>query len=157
MASVYIETTIPSYYYETRRTPSVQAWRAVTRVWWNDHRLSYRLCTSRFVHAELAMAPAIKRTRAAALLSEMEILAEPDGLEEVVAFYIEHRLMPVEAGGDAVHLAMASMHNVDYLLTWNCRHLANANKTQHLRVLNGRLGLPVPIITTPMTLIPENH
>ena len=52
-------------------------------------------------------------------------------------------------------LAMASMHRVEFLLTWNINHLANANKTRHLSVLNARLGLPVPIITTPITLLPE--
>lgn len=64
--------------------------------------------------------------------------------------------MPSGAGGDAGHLAFASMHGVDFLLTWNCAHLANANKTKHLSVLNGRLGLSVPILTTPLTLIPED-
>ncbi len=44
---------------------------------------------------------------------------------------------------------------MDFLLTWNCRHLANANKMQHLTVVNARLGLRVPIITTPLSLIPE--
>lgn len=63
--------------------------------------------------------------------------------------------MPTEAAGDAYHLAMASLHRMDFLLTWNCRHLANANKQRHLALLNGRLGLPMPIITTPLTLIPE--
>lgn len=64
--------------------------------------------------------------------------------------------MPGDALGDAAHLALASVHAVDYLLTWNCKHLANANKTQHLRVLNARLGLHVPILTTPLTLVPED-
>ena len=49
------------------------------------------------------------------------------------------------------------MHHMDFLLTWNCRHLANANKIQHLSVLNARLGLPVPVITTPLMLIPEDY
>ena len=70
-------------------------------------------------------------------------------------YYIEQKLMPAEAGGDAVHLALASMHSMDFLLTWNCRHLANANKIQHMAVLNGRLRLHLPVITTPLTLMPE--
>jgi len=64
--------------------------------------------------------------------------------------------MPAEAAGDAYHLAFACLQKVDFLLTWNCKHLANANKVQHLTVLNGRLGLPTPVITTPLTLMPEN-
>lgn len=65
--------------------------------------------------------------------------------------------MPAGAGGDAYHLTMASYYSVDYLLTWSCRHLANANKIKHIAVVNARLGLSVPIITTPQLLIPENQ
>ncbi len=63
--------------------------------------------------------------------------------------------MPDDSAGDAGHLAMASMHSVEFILTWNCRHLANANKQQHIHVVNNRLGLGTPRITTPFELIPE--
>ena len=63
--------------------------------------------------------------------------------------------MPAEYGGDALHLAYASYYKVDFLMTWNCDHLANANKRQHIRVINGRLGLHVPEIVTPMELVTE--
>ena len=76
-------------------------------------------------------------------------------MEDVVSAYMEHRLVPADAAGDAAHLAIASMHGIDFLLTWNIRHLANADKFQHLSVINGRLGLHVPTITTPLTLRPE--
>lgn len=155
MSSVYIETTVPSYYHETRSSPRIAAWRDVTRQWWDRHRRRYDLYTSRFVLAELARAPAPKGRRARALLKGVGVLDEPPGLEEVVVYYIEQKLMPAEAGGDAVHLALASMHSMDFLLTWNCRHLANANKIQHMAVLNGRLRLHLPVITTPLTLMPE--
>lgn len=111
--------------------------------------------TSRFVLAELAAAPPTKARRAETLLRGVSILEEPTELEHVAEFYVRHRAMPAEAAGDAYHLAMASLHRIDFLLTWNCRHLANANKIRHLGVLNGRLGLPVPIITTPFMLMPE--
>ena len=155
MPSVYIETTVPSYYHETRSSPRIAAWRDVTRQWWDRHRRRYDLYTSRFVLAEVARAPKLKAGRARALLKGVVVLDEPPGLEDVVAYYIEQNLMPTEAGGDAVHLALASMHSMDFLLTWNSRHLANANKIQHMAVLNGRLGLHLPVITTPLTLMPE--
>ena len=56
--------------------------------------------------------------------------------------------MPVEIIGDALHVAIASYHKMDYLLTWNCSHLANANKKKHLRRLNERLRLNAPEIIT---------
>lgn len=155
MLTVYVETTIPSYYFEDRRSATIRAWRAATRRWWDTYRREYSVVTSHFVLAELALAPKRKANKAMGLLRGVPILSEPAGLEEVVRFYIDHRLMPAEAGGDAAHLALASMHGVDFLLTWNCRHLANVNKWQHLTVLNARLGLRVPIVTTPLTLLPE--
>lgn len=63
--------------------------------------------------------------------------------------------MPSRDMGDAVHLAYASYYKCDYLLTWNCEHLANANKTIHLKVVNTRLGLFVPEIVTPDNLLGE--
>jgi len=154
--TVYIETTVPSFYFEQRETPQVIAWRQATRAWWDEYRVEYRPVTSSFVINELENAPNPKRDQALSLLSEIERLPFPDGLEDVITAYIEHQLVPQDAAGDAAHLAIASMHSVDFLLTWNIRHLANANKFQHVRVLNGRLGLSVPTITTPMMLIPED-
>jgi hypothetical protein len=58
--------------------------------------------------------------------------------------------------GDAYHLAVASYYGMHFLLTWNCRHLANANKVRHLQVVNNELGLTVPIVTTPDLLLTEN-
>jgi hypothetical protein len=155
--TVYIETTIPSYYHETRRTVTARAWREATRRWWSMQRQQYRLVTSRFVLTELRRSPPAKSSRALALMAGVEVLPEPAELDAVTTYYIEQRAMPAEAGGDAYHLAMASLHNVDYLLTWNCRHLANMNKTTQLAVLNGRLGLHLPIITTPLTLMSEDE
>jgi len=63
--------------------------------------------------------------------------------------------MPREQEGDAAHLAYASYHGIDYLLTWNCKHLANANKFEHIRMVNTKLGLLTPKIVTPMQLFEE--
>jgi transposase-like protein len=155
VATVYIETTIPSYYHETRRSAEALAWRSATRKWWDRHRQAYRLRTSRFVLGELGLAPAPKRVKALRLVRGVPLLEEPADLERVAEFYMRHRAMPAEAAADAYHLAMASLQRIDFLLTWNCRHLANANKIGHLTILNQRLGLPIPIITTPLTLMPE--
>jgi hypothetical protein len=96
-----------------------------------------------------------KLDAAQSLLRVVPVLPDPDGLMELAGYYIEHQLMPEGAGGDAVHLAFATLTNCDFLLTWNRKHLANANKLRHLQVLNQRLGLPVPVLTTPLNLMPE--
>ena len=61
--------------------------------------------------------------------------------------------MPADIGGDALHLALASYHECDFLLTWNCRHLANANKFGHVRRINTLLGLHIPALVTPLELL----
>ena len=63
--------------------------------------------------------------------------------------YIDELLVPRDIGGDAVHLAIACVSEMDFLLTWNIRHLANPNKLNHLVVVNRRLGLLTPQIVTP--------
>jgi len=76
--------------------------------------------------------------------------------------YVWHRVMPADPGGDALHLALASYHRCDFLVTWNCRHLANANKFGHIRRVNVLLGLFVLALGTPLELLgdddePESH
>ena len=63
--------------------------------------------------------------------------------------------MPNDIQGDAVHLAYASYYKIDYLLTWNCNHLANANKKQHIKIVNAKLDLFTPELTTPLELFKE--
>ncbi len=58
---------------------------------------------------------------------------------------------------DATHLAYASYYGIDYLLTWNCNHLANARKKKHITIINGRLGLSTPEIVTPLNLVEEKN
>ena len=61
--------------------------------------------------------------------------------------------MPRDPQGDALHLALASYHKAHVLLTWNCGHLANANEFHHIRVVNFELGLPTPILATPLNFL----
>lgn len=63
--------------------------------------------------------------------------------------------MPAGAAGDAFHLACASYNKIDYLLTWNCNHLANANKDRHIHIVNTKLDLYTPKIITPLQLFSE--
>ena len=64
--------------------------------------------------------------------------------------------MPADPSFDALHLALASYHKCEFLVTWNCQHLANANKFGHLRRVNNLLGLYVPVLVTPLELLGEN-
>ena len=65
--------------------------------------------------------------------------------------------MPQDAAGDALHLALASFYAIDVLLTWNCKHLANPNKFGDIERVNRELGLPVPLLTTPLNYLSEDE
>ena len=91
-----------------------------------------------------------------AMVSGLQLLAIVPAIADIVEAYIQHRLMPADPTGDALHLAMASYHKCDFLVTWNCRHLANANKFGHLRRINTLLGLFVPALVTPLELLGES-
>jgi hypothetical protein len=155
MPSIFIETTIPSYYFETRKDRRSLDWRAQTRLWWDRFAPNYRLVTSEFVIGEYRRSPAAKAARAGRFFADVEVLPIPARLEEIINVYIKSKVMPADARGDAAHLAMASIHAIDFVLTWNCRHLANANKARHIAIVNKRLGLATPIIATPFEVIPE--
>lgn len=90
MPTVYIETTIPSYYHETRRTPEIIAWRNATLAWWDLYRANYELVTSEFVIAELRLSPPDKAREALDLIAGVRVLDERPGTRDVVAYYIEH-------------------------------------------------------------------
>ena len=72
---------------------------------------------------------------------------------EIVQAYVKHKLMPEDPTGDGLHLALASFHECSYFVTWNCRHLANANKFGHIRRINTLLGLRTPELVTPPELL----
>jgi hypothetical protein len=131
-ALIYVETSIPSFYYETRPETQFQAMPEWTREWWDVARLRDELVPSDPVLMELERAPEPKRTDALALLTALPLLDDVDAVDEIVAVYFQHKLMPREAEGDARHLALATFHECDILATWNCRHIANVNKQEHI-------------------------
>jgi predicted nucleic acid-binding protein len=154
---VYVETTIPSFYHETRTAPDILARRRWTRQWWSGAPERYELVTSSPVLDELAGGPRGRIAERLALVRELPLLAIEPGITEIVQAYIRHKLMPADPAGDALHLALASYHKCDFLVTWNCRNLANANKFGHIRRVNTMLGLFVPILATPLELLGDNN
>ena len=97
--------------------------------------------------------PWCQRIGLVADLAQLEINTDVLGVANI---YVERLLMPNDADGDALHLAIASYHNIDVLLTWNCKHLANPSKFGHIDKINGELGLSVPLITTPLNYLSED-
>ena len=153
---VYIETSVPSFYFDTRTDIEMQARRKWTRQWWSLPKPDTLLVTGFAVLAELEQAPSPKREEALGLLHGLEVLPPDQEIDEIVAVYLANKLMPAEALGDAHHLALASYHHCDILVTWNCKHIANANKLPHIRRINALLGLETPVLATPLQLLEKD-
>ena len=152
METVYIETTIPSLYFDERPDAKTVARREWTRNWWDHHRHEYLLVTGLPVIEELSRGNHPRKQEKLRLMEAVEILPMTETAMRAVEVYVGRYVMPRDSSGDAAHLALASVHKCDYLLTWNCVHLANANKTGHIRMVNTLLGLHVPQLVTPLEL-----
>jgi len=154
---VYIETSIPSFYYEVRKEPEMVARRNWTRKWLDLHRKHYETVTSEAVSDELGIGNYPSKEKTLALIGKIPFLTIGEEISEIVQSYIQHKLMPKNPLGDALHLALASYHKCDFLLTWNCANIANANKFGHIRRINTMLGLYVPNLLTPLELMGETE
>lgn len=152
-ARVYVETTIPSFYFEERVAAEIVAQRRWTRQWWAEAAGRDELVTSVAVWGEILRGPAHRQDRWIGLLSALELLDLIPPVRAIEEEYIARKLMPAARDGDALHLAFASYYECDYLATWNYRHLANVNKFQEVRRVNMKLGLFVPAIVTPLVLL----
>ena len=157
MARVYVETTIPSFYFETRTAPEMVARRDWTREWWTLTSGRDELVTSPAVIAELERGQFPGKSDALVPIETLPILEITDPVLEIVEGYIWRKLMPADPTGDALHLALASYPRCDFLATWNCAHLANAKKFGQIRRVNGILGISVPSVVTPLELLGEEE
>lgn len=90
------------------------------------------------------------------LVSELPLLSVTDEIREIVSVYIRKKILPVDPVGDALHLAIASFHKCDILLSWNCQNLVNFRKFDRIRRLNAELGLFVPNLQTPLELTEDD-
>ena len=156
-STVYIETTVPSAHVSTRTDPGSLHRRELTRLWWREQLARYEATISDVVLMEIEEGTWPGQSEALALVHPIKSLISDEDVRLVAARYIAERLMPAEFLGDAAHLALSSLHEIEYLLTWNIRHLANPNKVRHLTVINRRLGLFTPQIVTPEMLWMEDR
>ncbi len=151
---IYIATTIPSYLTARPSRDIVQAARQqLTREWWDVERRNYDLCISQIVLDEAAAGDVEAAQRRMAVIDTLPLLDltfEVDGLAETI---MQSGLLPVSASRDAVHIAVTAVHQVHFLLTWNCRHIANATIFRDLQHIIMSAGYDMPVICTPEELL----
>lgn len=153
--SVYLDSTVPSYWLPQGGDAIVQARHLLTRKWWSEELPRFEPRISQIVLDELAGGDPARAAERLALVSGLRLLDVNDQVEQAAAFYVEQLAMPKRNMRDAFHLAAASVHDVTYLVTWNYAHLANASKRTHIETLNRRLHLPSPVICSPEELMLE--
>ena len=151
--TVYLNTTISSYFFDERENLKLHI--DATKKWWNEERENFDILISEKTIAEITDGEYPRKTEIVQFISEIQILPYEPQIIEIAQIYLENYLMPRVLKGDALHLAYASFYKIDFLLTWNCNHLANANKRKHIRVINTRLNLAIPDIITPLELFSE--
>jgi len=153
---VYVETSIPSFYFETRTAPDMVARRNWTREWWGMID-QFEAVTSEAVRYELERGMYPGKEKALKLIATLPDIEMDSEIQDIITTYVSHQLMPANPLGDALHLALASYHSCDYLLTWNCQNIANPNKFTHIRIINTMLGLHVPELVTPYQMLEKTN
>jgi hypothetical protein len=156
MKTVYIETSIISYLTaRPSRNLIAVARQQQTWDWWDIYRQNYTLFTSNLVIAEASQGDTQRSQQRLNVLREIERLVINTACEELGEKLIIHSAIPDNAQDDALHIAIASYHAVDFLLTWNFKHLANAHFIPKVRTIVENSGYRFPQICTPEELIGE--
>lgn len=153
ISSIYIETSIISYL-TARDSASLlgAAHQLLTRRWW-EHRNLYRCFISDVVIRECKAGNASAAARRLDAIHEIPSLAINDQAIEIAEALLARSIIPTKAADDALHIAIATVYNVNFLLTWNCRHIANPIIQMRISAYMQRIGLVLPFICTPETLL----
>ena len=154
--TVYVETSIASYLAaRPSRDVRAAAWQQLTIQWWEDVRPRFELVSSELVSVEAARGDAATAERRLAYLRGIPELKIDEEVRVLAERLISEGAMPVSAEADALHVAVSAVHGIDYLLTWNCRHIDNAALRPLLRAVCVAAGYRCPEICTPLELLAE--
>ncbi|MBX3394664.1 MAG: type II toxin-antitoxin system VapC family toxin [Phycisphaerae bacterium] len=152
--SVYLETTIASYLSaRPSRDLVVAANQALTREWWTDRSHRFDLFVSQIVLDEAAGGDVQAAGRRLELLEGPGRLDVTEPCLTLGRAILRGAKMPARAATDALHVAIAAVHQMTYLLTWNCTHIANASMRQGIESVCVARGFRPPVICTPLELM----
>jgi predicted nucleic acid-binding protein len=153
---VYVETSVISYLTaRPSRDVIALAHQELTRTWWEHSRIEFELFASRLVVAEAQLGDAGAAAARLAILEPITLLAETAESRRLATTLIAAGGLPQKAASDALHIAVAAVHGMDYLVTWNCRHIANARILRFVMDTCRNAGVEAPVICTPEELLEE--
>lgn len=154
MESVYLETSFISYLVaRASRDVIVAGHQQTTEEWWANRRSEFECSVSQVVIDEASAGDSTEVQKRLAIiggLPTLEVTADAEALTQAI---MAAGILPPHAFPDAAHVAVSAVHGIDYLLTWNCKHLANAQIARRMAVVCEKLGHRMPIICTPEELM----
>jgi hypothetical protein len=155
-ARLYLETTIPGYLISRpSRDLIIAGHQQITEEWWEKRREKFQIYISQLVVDEArAGDPGAARERMK-VIQQFPLLDITPDVEALASRILASRALPQKAATDAAHIAIAAVHGVDFLLTWNCVHLANAFIAKAVAKICRRHGCECPVICTPEELLGE--
>jgi hypothetical protein len=151
---IYIETTIASHLAaRPSRDVVIAGHQQTTREWWDTRRESYEMCISEVVLEEAALGDPQAAQDRLDLLNDMTLLPIAPEVLPLAEALVQAGALPAQAAHDALHIAVSAVNGIPYLLTWNCRHLANATMRPIIEAVCAAKGFKAPIICTPEELL----
>jgi hypothetical protein len=152
--AVYIETTIPSLLTAwPNRDLVIAGQQQATREWWETRRQAFELFVSADVLDEARRGDSEAAGQRLAALNECRILSATEAAQSLTKRILATGLIPPRAATDAAHIGLAAAHGMDFLLTWNCRHIHNAFIERRLAGVCEAMGFSLPVICTPLELM----
>jgi len=153
---VYLETTVISYLTAWRSAQLLMAaHQEVTRIWWDEQKNRFDVFASQAVIEEALGGDPEAVQRRMAILEEIPELDITDHARDLAKSLLVNTPLPEKAQIDALHIAIATVHGMDYLLTWNCRHIANATFRHRIDIACESAGYQPPVLCTPLELLED--
>ena len=154
MASVYLETSVIGYLASRPGADIIfAANQLMTLEWWNDHRSRFELFVSQPVVDECSAGDPTAAQERLVFLQGIPVLAVNAATRNLAQELVRHVGLPAKATVDAVHIATAALNRIDYLLTWNCKHIANPAFRHKIEDVLDDAGLCSPVICTPQEML----
>ena len=153
---VYIETSVISYLAsKPSRDIIVAGQQLITKQWWDNHRNKYQLYVSDLVIKEASAGDKIASEIRLQYLNNIMLLEVDEKVINLSKNLMETGIIPKKAIEDSIHISVATINEIDYLLTWNCKHIANAVIYKQLRRIIANYGYELPTLCTPNELLSE--
>jgi len=154
---IYIETSVVSYLTaRPSKTIVGAAHQQITLAWW-ETRSQYELLASESVLRECGAGDPDAAQKRLAMLNDIPLLLITEQALNIAESLVQRGTIPSKAAEDALHIAVATVNQVDYLLTWNCRHIANPEIQRGIAAYLEQIGLFLPFICTPEELLGEEN